>query len=108
MRREKAANRAEWNARVKEWKKKYPLYYERNASLKPEYIIQEIYDLTKNEDTIVTTGVGQNQMWAAQYYKFSRPRRFISSGGLGTMGFGMPAALGAQIGQPKAKVVVSE
>jgi len=106
MVKENHVNRSQWNARVKEWKKKHPLYYEKNSSLKPEYIIQEIYELTKNEDTIVTTGVGQNQMWAAQYYRFSKPRRFITSGGLGTMGFGMPAAIGAQIGQPKAKVVV--
>ena len=97
--------RKEWFAKIADWKKQFPFRYDKNSeSIKPQYVIEEICRQTKNE-AIVTTGVGQNQMWAAQFYKFTKPRHFISSGGLGTMGFGLPAAIGAQIAAPKATVV---
>ncbi len=94
-----------WWEKIKDWKNKYPLRYRMsNEVIKPQYVIERIYELTKGE-AIVVTEVGQNQMWAAQYYKVKRPRQFITSGGLGTMGFGFPAAIGAQIGN-KDKVVI--
>jgi acetolactate synthase-1/2/3 large subunit len=97
--------RKEWFAKIAEWKKKFPFRYDQNSStIKPQYVIEEICRQTKNE-AIVTTGVGQNQMWAAQFYKFVRPRQFISSGGLGTMGFGLPSAIGAQVAKPDATVI---
>ena len=70
----------------------------------PQYVVEKIYEITKGE-AIVTTEVGQNQMWAAQYYKMTEPRRFLSSGGLGTMGYGFPAAIGAQVGAPDKTVI---
>ena len=97
--------RKEWFAKIAQWKKKYPLGYDRKSTnIKPQYVIEQVCELTGG-DAIVTTGVGQNQMWTAQFYKFRRPRQFISSGGLGTMGFGLPAAIGAQIAKPDATVV---
>ncbi|MGB2863024.1 MAG: biosynthetic-type acetolactate synthase large subunit [Sedimentisphaerales bacterium] len=97
--------RKKWFGKIAEWKKKFPFRYDQNSStIKPQYVIEEICRQTKNE-AIVTTGVGQNQMWAAQFYKFVKPRQFISSGGLGTMGFGLPAAIGAQIARPDATVI---
>jgi acetolactate synthase-1/2/3 large subunit len=88
-----------WLAQVEEWKNKYPLSYKKTNEIKPEYVVEQIYEATKGE-AIITTEVGQNQMWASQYYKFTKPRTMISSGGLGTMGYGMPAAIGAQFGCP--------
>ena len=97
--------RKQWFDKIAEWKKKFPFRYDQNSStIKPQYVIEEICRQTKNE-AIVTTGVGQNQMWAAQFYKFVKPRQFISSGGLGTMGFGLPAAIGAQIAKPDSTVI---
>jgi len=99
---EKAAvkdDHAPWLAQVEEWKNKYPLSYKKTNEIKPEYVVEQIYEATKGE-AIITTEVGQNQMWASQYYKFTKPRTMISSGGLGTMGYGMPAAIGAQVGCP--------
>ena len=97
--------RKKWFSKIAEWKKKFPFRYDRNsAAIKPQYIVEEICSQTKNE-AIITTGVGQNQMWAAQFYKFIRPRQLISSGGLGTMGYGLPAAIGAQIARPDAIVI---
>jgi len=97
--------RKEWFAKIADWKKKFPLRYDRDApAIKPQYVIEEVCRQTDN-GAIVTTGVGQNQMWTAQFYKFTRARQFISSGGLGTMGFGLPAAIGAQIAKPDATVV---
>lgn len=93
----------EWLKQVDKWKKDYPLKYCNNGKLKPQYIIEQIYELTDG-DAIITTEVGQNQMWAAQFYRFKNPRSLISSGGLGTMGYGLPAALGAQLGRPDKKV----
>jgi acetolactate synthase-1/2/3 large subunit len=97
--------RKKWFGKIADWKKKHPFRYDRDSgTIKPQYVIEEICRQTKNK-AIVTTGVGQNQMWAAQFYRFIKPRQFISSGGLGTMGFGLPAAIGAQIADPKATVV---
>ena len=96
-------NHKAWLDQVEGWKKKYALTYKNDDKLRPQYVIEEIYKLTKGE-AIITTEVGQNQMWAAQFYKYTKPRTFISSGGLGTMGYGFPAAIGAQIGKPEAVV----
>jgi len=97
--------RNRWFSKISEWKKKYPFRYDNNtSSIKPQYVIEEVWRQTKG-DAIITTGVGQNQMWVAQFYKFNRPRQLISSGGLGTMGFGLPAAVGAQVARPAETVV---
>lgn len=88
-----------WFAQIEEWKKSKPLSYEQKEAIKPQYVIEKFFELTKGE-AIVTTEVGQNQMWAAQYYHFNKPNHFITSGGLGCMGFGLPAAIGAQVAQP--------
>ncbi|MEW6100691.1 MAG: biosynthetic-type acetolactate synthase large subunit [Candidatus Omnitrophota bacterium] len=88
-----------WLKTVESWRKKYPLTYKEGAKIKPQYVIEQIYEATKGE-AIITTEVGQNQMWACQWYKYSQPRTLISSGGLGTMGFGFPAAMGAKSGCP--------
>ena len=94
------AARDGWSARIREWKEDYPLKYNRNdARIKPQFVVEEICKVTGGR-AIITTEVGQNQMWAAQFYTYTRPRTFITSGGLGTMGFGLPAAIGAQIGRP--------
>ena len=90
-------------AQIGEWKNKYPLSY-KNEGLKPQFIIEQFYELTKDKETIIVTEVGQNQMWSTQFYKYDKPRSWISSGGLGTMGFGLPAANGAQFGRPDAIV----
>jgi len=95
----------EWLKQIEEWKKKYPMTYKKDDKLRPQYIIEEITKLTKG-DAIVVTEVGQNQMWAAQYYKPSGPRKFLSSGGLGTMGYGFPAGIGAKFGRPDDTVIV--
>jgi acetolactate synthase-1/2/3 large subunit len=97
--------REDWCKQIAEWKAKFPLRYDTNAkTIKPQYVIEEIWRQTKGQ-AIIATGVGQHQMWTAQFYKFSRPRQFITSGGLGTMGFGLPAAIGAQIARPGEVVV---
>jgi acetolactate synthase I/II/III large subunit len=90
-----------WWSRIDGWKAKYPLAYEDSADseIKPQYMVQALYEATGGE-AIVTSDVGQHQMWAAQYYDFPAPRRWINSGGLGTMGFGLPAAMGAAVGAP--------
>jgi acetolactate synthase-1/2/3 large subunit len=97
----------DWQQRIKELKENFPLKYEDDGSetIKPQYIMEEIDKYTKGDATIVTE-VGQHQMWAAQFHKYKKPRQFITSGGLGTMGYGLPAAIGAQIGQPEEKVVL--
>lgn len=99
----KRCDRSGWNGRIEEWKEKYPLGYQKDGRMvKPQFVIEKIYDICP--DAIITTDVGQNQMWAAQFFKYVKPRTFISSGGLGTMGFGLPAAIGAKIGRPDAVV----
>jgi acetolactate synthase-1/2/3 large subunit len=98
------ADKTRWHEMIAGWKKKYPLHYHQNGEIRPEYVVEKISELSKETDTIVATGVGQNQMWAAQFYSANKPRSFVSSGGLGTMGFGLPAAIGAQVGRPDALV----
>lgn len=98
------ASIGEWLKETEQWKKDYPLTYVRNSTLKPQYVIERIYELTKGK-AIITTEVGQNQMWTAQFFKFLKPRTFLTSGGLGTMGFGFPAAIGAQVAYPKSLVI---
>jgi acetolactate synthase-1/2/3 large subunit len=95
----------EWWTQIEAWRTEYPLRYEDSADseIKPQYLIQALYEATGG-DAIVVSDVGQHQMWAAQYYGFEKPRRWINSGGLGTMGFGLPAAMGAQVGCPDAVV----
>jgi acetolactate synthase-1/2/3 large subunit len=93
----------DWLSKIDEWKKKFPLKYKDDDKLRPQYVVEQIYEITKGE-AIITTEVGQNQMWAAQFFKFVLPRTIISSGGLGTMGYGFPAAIGAKIGKPKMPV----
>ncbi len=98
--------RQKWIEQIEKWKEKYPLTYSKsNKVIKPQYVIEQIYLATKGE-AIITTGVGQHQMWAAMFYKYSFPRQFINSGGLGTMGFGLPAGIGAKIGRPEREVFV--
>ena len=98
-----AAKHAEWNARIAGWKKDFPLSYPADGVLHGQYVIEQIGGITGHEG-IVVTDVGQHQMWAAQFYKCLHPNQFVTSGGLGTMGFGLPAAIGAQFGQPDAQV----
>ncbi len=100
----KVPDTAEWLKTVENWKKKYPLKYKDDGKIKPQYVVEQVYEATKG-GAIITTEVGQNQMWAAQWYKYDSPRTFISSGGLGTMGFGFPAAMGAKIGCPDKTVI---
>jgi len=97
-------DRKEWWRRINEWKKEFPLKYKNDNKLRPQYIVERISELTKGE-AIITTEVGQNQMWAAQFYKYKYPRQFLTSGGLGTMGYGLPSAIGAKVGRPD-KVVI--
>ncbi len=96
----------EWWSRIRSWQERYPLTYEdsKDAEIKPQFMISALYEATGG-DAIVTSDVGQHQMWAAQRFHFSRPRRWINSGGLGTMGFGLPAAMGAKVGCPDQTVV---
>jgi acetolactate synthase-1/2/3 large subunit len=96
--------RGDWRARIARWQAEQPLGYRRCEAIKPQAVVEALYALTKGE-AIVTTEVGQNQMWAAQFYRFDRPNHFITSGGLGCMGFGLPAAIGAQLARPDKTVV---
>ncbi|MBT3200016.1 MAG: biosynthetic-type acetolactate synthase large subunit [Phycisphaerales bacterium] len=97
--------RTEWLEQIAAWKKQYPLAYEASdTTIKPQLVIEKLGELT-NHDAIIATGVGQHQMWAAQFYKFRKPRQIITSGGLGTMGFGVPSAIGAQFASPDATVI---
>jgi len=96
--------RAPWIKQIEEWRDTNPLAYEQEDTIKPQYVVEKLYELTKGK-AIITTEVGQNQMWAAQYYQLDQPNHFITSGGLGVMGFGLPAAIGAQMAQPKRLVV---
>ena len=95
-----------WWSTIEKWKEKDSLGYKNDEkTIKPQYAIQRLYELTKDKDSYITTEVGQHQMWAAQYYKFNKPNRWITSGGLGTMGFGLPAAIGAQVAHPDKLVI---
>ncbi|MBW1740739.1 MAG: biosynthetic-type acetolactate synthase large subunit [Deltaproteobacteria bacterium] len=97
-------SRKPWLDQIEKWKSTRPLGYKQKDVIKPQYVIEKLYELTKGK-AIITTEVGQNQMWAAQYYHFDRPNSFITSGGLGCMGFGLPAAIGAQMACPDKLVV---
>ncbi|TFG44963.1 MAG: biosynthetic-type acetolactate synthase large subunit, partial [Candidatus Brocadiia bacterium] len=97
--------RKAWLRQVDAWKKERPMTYTYSEEvIKPQYVVEKIYELTKG-DAIITTEVGQNQMWAAQFYKFDKPRMWLTSGGLGTMGYGFPAAIGAQLAHPNKLVI---
>lgn len=97
--------RKAWLRQIEAWKAERPLTYTKTETvIKPQFVVEKIYELTKG-NAIITTEVGQNQMWAAQFYKFDRPRTFLSSGGLGTMGYGFPAAIGAQLAFPDKLVI---
>ena len=100
----KKPNISKWMKTIEEWKEKYPFTYEKGEHITQQEAIETLYELTKG-DAIITTGVGQHQMWAAQFFKFREPRTYISSLGLGTMGFGLPAALGAKVACPDRLVV---
>ena len=95
----------QWWEQINEWRAKDCLKYDQGSDvIKPQYVLDTLYKIT-NGDAFVTSDVGQHQMWAAQYYKFDKPRRWINSGGLGTMGFGLPAAMGVQLAHPGADVI---
>jgi acetolactate synthase-1/2/3 large subunit len=97
---------AKWWAQIEKWREKKSLnYVNSKKTIKPQHAVQRLYELTKDQDTFITTEVGQHQMWAAQHYKFNKPNRWMTSGGLGTMGYGLPAAIGVQIAHPKKLVV---
>ncbi len=93
-----------WHAQIATWKKEHPFRYDESKHIVPQEAVKVLYELTKG-DAIITTGVGQHQMWAAQFYRFDEPRRYISSLGLGAMGFGYPAALGAKVARPDKQVI---
>ena len=98
-------NRASWLSQIDQWKQTTPLKYEQGpVIIKPQFVVEKLYEITKGE-AIITTEVGQNQMWAAQFYHFDKPNHFITSGGLGVMGFGLPAAIGAKAACPNKLVV---
>ena len=99
-----SARRQPWLDQIEEWKNTKPLAYEQKDTIKPQFVVEKLYELTEGK-AIVTTEVGQNQMWTAQYYHFDQPNHFITSGGLGCMGFGLPAAIGAQMACPDKLVV---
>ena len=95
-----------WWGQIDRWREKKSLnFINSKETIKPQHAVQRLYELTKDQDTFITTEVGQHQMWAAQHYKFNRPNRWMTSGGLGTMGYGLPAAIGVQIAHPKKLVV---
>ena len=97
---------SKWWEQIEKWKTKKSLnYINSDKIIKPQHAVQRLYELTKNKDTYITTEVGQHQMWAAQHYKFDKPNRWMTSGGLGTMGYGLPAAVGVQIAHPEKLVV---
>ena len=97
---------AKWWSQIDKWREKKSLnFINSKETIKPQHAVQRLYELTKDKDTFITTEVGQHQMWAAQHYKFNKPNRWMTSGGLGTMGYGLPAAIGVQIAHPKKLVI---
>jgi acetolactate synthase-1/2/3 large subunit len=104
-RKDFAALRGQWLDTVQDWEKQHPLTYTwSDTTIKPQYVVEKLWELTQGE-AYITTEVGQNQMWAAQFYKFKRPRQLMTSGGLGVMGYGFPAAMGVQVAKPDATVI---
>jgi acetolactate synthase-1/2/3 large subunit len=96
----------DWWKQIAKWRGRKSLAYNAsNSIIKPQYAIQRLYELTKDRDTYITTEVGQHQMWAAQFYNFEEPNRWMTSGGLGTMGYGLPASVGVQLAHPKSLVI---
>jgi acetolactate synthase-1/2/3 large subunit len=101
-----AVNLSAWTNQIAEWKLRFPLAFDPNSAyILPQYAIETLWNLTKDIDTIIASGVGQHQMWITQYYRFNKARRWISSCGLGTMGFGLPAAIGAKVAMPDKLVI---
>ena len=98
------SRRKSWFSQIDKWKSIHSLDYKQKDVIKPQYVVEKLYQLTEGK-AIISTEVGQNQMWAAQYYSFDQPRKFLTSGGLGTMGYGFPAAIGAQVAFPKETVI---
>ncbi len=97
---------AKWWTQIEKWRQKKSLSFKNSDTIiKPQHAVQRLYELTKDKDTYITTEVGQHQMWAAQHYKFNKPNRWMTSGGLGTMGYGLPAAVGVQVAHPKKLVI---
>lgn len=103
-RKVKKGDRKQWLDQIEEWRSKHKLLYKPGENIKPQYVIEKIYEMTKG-DCIISTEVGQNQMWTAQFFKFDKPRHLLTSGGLGTMGYGFPAAIGAQVACPDRTVI---
>jgi len=99
-------DRSTWLETLRDWQARYPYRYDQreDGPIKPEFVVERIHEATRGDATIVA-GVGQHQMWASQHYTFTRPRQWINSGGLGTMGFAVPAALGAKVGRPDQQVI---
>jgi len=100
----KTPQRTEWLNQIEAWKRQKALAYETEGELKPQFVVEKIYEVTRGQ-ALITTEVGQNQMWAVQYYLFKKPRMLFTSGGLGTMGYGFPAALGVQVACPDKLVI---
>jgi len=97
---------AGWWNQIEKWRKKNSLSFVNSKEvIKPQFAVQKLYELTKDQDVFITTEVGQHQMWAAQHYKFDKPNRWMTSGGLGTMGYGLPAAVGVQVANPDKLVI---
>tara|TARA_B100000963_G_scaffold106984_1_gene92930 strand:+ start:2774 stop:4540 length:1767 start_codon:yes stop_codon:yes gene_type:complete len=97
---------SKWWEQIQKWREKDSLgFINSDKTIKPQHAVQRLYELTKSQDTFITTEVGQHQMWAAQHYKFNKPNRWMTSGGLGTMGYGLPAAVGVQIAHPDKLVI---
>ena len=97
---------SKWWEQIDKWREKKSLnFINSKNTIKPQHAVQRLYELTKDQDTFITTEVGQHQMWAAQHYKFNKPNRWMTSGGLGTMGYGLPAAIGVQVAHPKKLVI---
>jgi len=97
---------SKWWEQIDKWREKKSLnFINSKETIKPQHAVRRLYELTKDQDTFITTEVGQHQMWAAQHYKFNKPNRWMTSGGLGTMGYGLPAAIGVQVAHPKKLVV---
>ena len=102
----KPAQIADWNAQIDRWRARKGFAYRQSGEvIKPQYAVERLYELTKDRKTFITTEVGQHQMWAAQFYRFEEPNRWMTSGGLGTMGYGLPAAIGVQMAHPDGLVI---